>query len=312
MLKHFPITVVLVFFCLANYTSAQIAAGTAPSYPGTGKEYNDGHGGKVYLPLGDLSFADEIVSFMKGDPPATEATDPEKAKGRPDFDGMQGGFFSLGCKGTLVLQFRDNALVNIKGPDLYVFELGKYTEATELSVSKDGRSWIKVGRIEGGKAAVDIGDSVKQGEIFYYVKLADLGAACYDSWAGADIDAVAAIGSARRISLGSTVLFDVDQSTLKPEAKIMLDNIAEELNRDNQYEIVIEGHTDSTGTLARNKQLSANRSLAVKKYLYSKIRDKQTKISSVGYADMYPAAPNSTEAGRDRNRRVEILIIPKK
>lgn len=311
MLKLASVLLALAFFFSSIRAEAQSGANTESFQKQTGREYNDGHGGKVFLPLGDLSFADEVVSFVPGDPPATEAIDPAKAKGRPDFDGMQGGFFSLGCKGTLVLQFKDNALVNIKGPDLYVFELGKYTEATELSVSKDGRSWIKVGRIEGGKAAVDIGDSVKQGEIFYYVRLTDMGAACYDSWAGADIDAVAAIGSAKRISLGSTVLFDIAQSILKPEAKLVLDKIANDLNKDNRYEIVIEGHTDSTGTLAANKQLSASRAAAVKKYLYSRLSDKQTKISSFGYADKYPAASNSTEPGRDKNRRVEIILIPK-
>ena len=311
MLKHLPVVLIIAIFAIGGPLHSQTAGSTpAPKSP-TGKEYSDGHGGKVYLPLGELSFADEIVSSTKGDPPAVEATDPSKAKGRPDFDGAQGGFYSLGCGGTLILQFKDNALVNIKGPDLYIFELGKYTEATELSVSKDGKSWTRVGKIDGGKAAVDIGDSVKQGEIFFYVRLTDLGSACYDSWAGADIDAVAAIGSAKRISLGSTVLFDIDKAVLKGEAKTLLDKVADDINKDSRYTIVIEGHTDSTGTLAHNKQLSANRSLAVKKYLYSRLTDKNTKMKSFGYADMYPAAPNRTEAGRDKNRRVEIILIPK-
>ena len=309
MLKH--ISIILLSIISISLHAQTAGSNSAAAKPQTGREYPDGHGGKVYLPLGELSFADEVVSFTKGDPPAVEATDPQKAKGRPDYDGQQGGFLSLGCGGTLILQFKDNALINVKGPDLYVFELGRYTEATDLSVSKDGTNWIKVGRIEGGKAAVDIGDSVKQGEIFYYVRLTDLGTACYDSWAGADIDAVAAIGSAKRISLGSTVLFDVDKAVLKSEAKTLLDKVADDINNDNRYEIVIEGHTDSTGTLAHNKQLSANRSLAVKKYLYSKLTDKTAKMSSVGYADKYPAAPNRTEEGRDKNRRVEIILIPK-
>lgn len=292
--------------------SAGLYAQTAPAAKPAGKRYNDGHGGTVLLPLGDISFADEVVSFTPGDPPAIDiASNSSLSIGIPNFDGIQGGFCTLGCGGTLILQFKDNALVNIKGPDLFVFEMGKYIEPTNLSVSKDGINWIHVGKIDGAKAAVDIGDSVKPGDIFYFVKLTDMRTECSGSWPGADIDAVAAIGSAKRISLNSAVLFALNESVLKPEAKAALDKVAAEINTNGNYDIVIEGHTDSTGTRARNQPLSQQRANSVKKYLYSQLTNKQTKMISSGYADKFPAASNSTKEGQEKNRRVEIILVPR-
>jgi OOP family OmpA-OmpF porin len=310
---YFPLRIInaiLVLVFSYMLIGAAAAQNTVPVNPG--KTYKDGHGGTVTLPLGDLSFADEVVSFTRGNPEAVpQQPDSLLPVGTPDFNGMDGGFLTLGCGGSLVLQFKDNALVNIKGPDLYVFEMGKYIEPTDLSVSKDGIHWIVVGKINGAKAAVDIGDSVKAGEIFYFVKLTDLRTECTGSWPGADIDAVAAIGSAKRISLNSTVLFSFNESILKSDAKKALDKIAEDINKDQQFDIVVEGHTDSIGTKSYNQKLSETRAKAVRDYLYSKMKSKQQQLKSVGYADKYPAASNNTPAGQEKNRRVEIILVPK-
>ncbi len=278
----------------------------------TGKYYPDGHGGRVFLPLEDISFADEVISFDHGQPRAIpSASDSSQALGIPDYDSVNiKGFVSLGCKGSLVLHFKDNALVNIKGPDLYVFEVGKYIEATELSVSKDGRRWIKVGKIKGGKASVDIGDSVKPGEVFHYVRLTDLGDECRGNWPGADIDAVAAIGSGRHISLKSSVLFSFDKAVLKPEAVKEFEKVLSDLKISPGSELIIEGHTDSLGNSGYNEKLSVQRALSVKNYLAGKLNSPSYKILSFGYGAAYPIATNKTKEGQERNRRVEIIIVP--
>jgi len=61
---------------------------STPATPKEGKYYPDGHGGKVYFPLGDLSFADDVVLFKKGRPAASNPKDsiPTKALGAPDYD----------------------------------------------------------------------------------------------------------------------------------------------------------------------------------------------------------------------------------
>ena len=276
-----------------------------------GKKYPDGHGGTIYLPQGDISFADEVVEFKRGDPDAIEeACDSTLALGVADFAGVAENFTSLGCGGSLSLRFTDNALVNIPGPDLYVFEVGKFVETTQLYVSKDAKKWINVGQISGGVSSVDIGDSVKEGEVFHYVKLVDLKTDCTGSWPGADIDAVAAIGSGIQFTLNSAVLFDFDKSALLPEAKKELDKIVEQIKLQKPSKIVIEGHTDNIGVEQYNQTLSEKRAAAVKDYITSKLIPSKLKMKSIGYGSSLPTASNDTKQGQDKNRRVSIILIP--
>lgn len=100
-----------------------------------GQEYVDEKGHKVSIPLGDISFADEVVVFEKGKPAAPAGnSQPEQALGPPDHD-KKTNYVTLGCGGTLALRFTNNALVDVEGPDLYVFEIGPNIEPTELSTS---------------------------------------------------------------------------------------------------------------------------------------------------------------------------------
>lgn len=158
--------------------------------PEKGASYSDGHRGKVYLPMGDISFADEVVSFIEGDP-AYKDEAPWHALERPDRAAT-----ILGCGGVLTLQFIDNALRDIEGTDLYVFEVGPDVEPTFLSISKDGEEWIEIGKISGGRADIDISEFVVPGDLFHYVRLRDgKKSDCGGQYPGADIDAVGAIGS---------------------------------------------------------------------------------------------------------------------
>jgi len=281
------------------------------------KEYEDGRGGKVKLPLGDISFADKVIEYKIGNPaPIPENSKPNDAVGTPNFNQVEiSGFVSLGSGGELTLAFTDNALVNIDGPDLYIFEMGKYVEETFLYVSKDARKWINVGKISGGNALVDIGDSTKIGEIFTYVKLVDAKTVTKDkSWPGADIDAVAAIGSAKQLSLNALYLFNTNEAKIKPAAKSDLDKIVEELKANPKYDVVINGHTDSTGNKKLNKKLSLDRANAIKTYILTKAPALKAKIKfqTNGYAEEYPVATNNTPEGREKNRRVEVFFIPTK
>ncbi|CAN5496651.1 hypothetical protein BH10BAC1_BH10BAC1_07300 [soil metagenome] len=276
-----------------------------------GKKYPDGHGGFIFLPQGDISFADEVVEFKRGEPDAvSEACDSTLALGVCDFAGVASNFTSLGCGGTLTLRFTDNALINIPGPDLYVFEVGKFIETTQLFVSKDGKKWIDVGEISGGVSSVDIGDSVKIGEVFHYVKLQDLKFDCKGSWPGADIDAVAAIGSGAQINLNSAVLFEFDKAELLPKAKMELDKIVAQIQKDKASKIIIEGHTDNVGNEDYNAALSQRRANAVKAYILSKLPSYKSKSLSIGYGSTLPIASNDTKEGQDKNRRVSVILIP--
>ncbi|TND07422.1 MAG: OmpA/MotB [Bacteroidetes bacterium] len=294
-------TTFFILLCLPIFTSAQSLA----------KIYPDGHGGRVTIPLGDIAFADKIVRYFPGDPaPVASAMDSSLCRGIPDFDNGDGGFLTLGCGGSVILQFTNNALVNGPGNDLFVFELGKYVEKTRLSISRDGKNWIDVGDIEGGNTAVDISKAAKPGEVFNYVRLTDLRSDCKGSWPGADIDAVAAVGSGRQYTLNTEVLFDPDQAVIKSAAKPSLDSLIASINAMPVSQVVISGHTDSLGTDAHNKDLSSRRAKAVNAYIKARVTDKTVTFYNFGYGEMYPVAPNLTDEGRKRNRRVEVVVVP--
>ncbi len=181
-----------------------------------GMTYFGNRGKAVYLPLGKFSFADRVIAV---DHPENKNT-ASFSLGEPDAykTGMSSlmNVHSMGLKGSLVVKFEDNALVDVNGPDLYIFELGQI-EPTDLDISKDGKTWISVGEISGGVAEVDIHDFVKRDELYYYVRLTDLETS--SGIPGADVDAIAAIGSAVRLNLDSQVLFDTGKSELKTRRK---------------------------------------------------------------------------------------------
>ncbi len=279
------------------------------------KDYPDSRGKLVHFPEGDLSFADEIVEFDKGDPGAAAPfMDPKNMLGPPDYkygtNDSRPVALTLGCGGQVTFRFTNNALVDVKGPDLYVFEVGEDEEACELSISEDGRKWIDIGKTSGATSAVDIGPHIIPGEIFHYVRLRDLRSHCEGDYPGADIDAVGAIGSALKLSMQSSVVFDYKDSTVKAGARNELHEIAQILKQHANARLIIEGHTDSIGGDEYNQKLSEARAEAVKDFLVTDEKLTNLKIETKGYGKTRPLAPNTTDEGREKNRRVEIIVMP--
>ena len=108
------------------------------------------------------------------------------------------------------------------------------------------------------------------------------------------------------ITLGD-VLFEVDKAELKPGAMRSLNQLASALREDTNASIRIEGHTDSTGSRPHNMELSRERADSVKSYLISNNVD-PARITTRGMGPDYPVASNNTAAGRQQNRRVEVII----
>jgi len=105
----------------------------------------------------------------------------------------------------------------------------------------------------------------------------------------------------------SDVLFDTGQATLKPGADRALDRLAQFLKDSSGTDVLIEGHTDSVGTDDYNLALSQRRAQAVADALSS--RGVATdRVQTKGLGKAYPVASNDTQAGRQQNRRVEIVF----
>lgn len=102
--------------------------------------------------------------------------------------------------------------------------------------------------------------------------------------------------------------FETGKAVIKPTSYPALDGLLALLNKKPEFKVLIEGHTDNTGSESLNNKLSQERAGAVKKYLIQKgIED--ARIISVGYGPSRPVADNSTPEGRAKNRRVEFTII---
>ena len=108
------------------------------------------------------------------------------------------------------------------------------------------------------------------------------------------------------VTLGD-VLFDTGAATLKPGADLSLDRLATYLKAHPQTKVSIEGHTDSRGSEEYNEELSKRRADAVAKALVVRGVSADA-LSAVGRGKGYPVATNDTDAGRQQNRRVEIVF----
>lgn len=104
-----------------------------------------------------------------------------------------------------------------------------------------------------------------------------------------------------------TILFDVNKSVVKTQAEFILDNIAKIMNENDDFNFIIEGHTDNTGVAEHNLQLSQERADAIKAYLIRK-GVKSKRLEAKGYGQTRPIESNDTERGREINRRVEINV----
>ena len=108
------------------------------------------------------------------------------------------------------------------------------------------------------------------------------------------------------ITLDSGVLFDVDKYDVRPEAEEVLKNLAIVLKEMDVKNFEIDGHTDSDGSDEYNQVLSEKRANSVKNFLVS--QGVTAEITTKGYGESKPVASNDTAEGKQKNRRVEIII----
>ena len=109
------------------------------------------------------------------------------------------------------------------------------------------------------------------------------------------------------VRFDSDILFDVDSSTLSWTSRDELDQFADVMNRYPKTAILVQGHTDSTGSDSYNQRLSERRADAVVERL-SVGGVAGDRMAAVGYGERHPVADNATDWGRAQNRRVNILV----
>jgi outer membrane protein OmpA-like peptidoglycan-associated protein len=109
------------------------------------------------------------------------------------------------------------------------------------------------------------------------------------------------------VQFESDILFDVDSAVVRGDGRSVLEDMSEVLREYDKTAVVVQGHTDSTGSDEHNQDLSERRAESVAREL----RDRGVsgeRLSPMGMGEGYPVASNSSESGRQLNRRVEILL----
>jgi outer membrane protein OmpA-like peptidoglycan-associated protein len=115
------------------------------------------------------------------------------------------------------------------------------------------------------------------------------------------------VGEGIKITFDSGILFDVNKAELKQASRTNLTKLAAILNKYPDTDILLEGHTDSTGSEEWNLELSKLRSQSVANYLAGQ-KVMETRFTTMGYGESQPIATNDTKDGRAANRRVEVAI----
>ncbi|MGH8030611.1 MAG: OmpA family protein [Arenimonas sp.] len=114
------------------------------------------------------------------------------------------------------------------------------------------------------------------------------------------------------IALDASVLFDTGKAMIKPEARQTLHEAAERIRKFTGAAVLVTGHTDNIGSDASNQALSEQRAMAVKDHLVREEGIAGDALATQGFGSTQPVADNGTDAGRSRNRRVDVVIDPRK
>lgn len=104
------------------------------------------------------------------------------------------------------------------------------------------------------------------------------------------------------------IFFDTDKATIKPESSAALKAISDYLNQNKSTKVFIVGHTDTSGDYSHNVDLSGQRAKAVTDALIAAYKIDRNRLRAVGVGPVAPAGSNSTEEGKAKNRRVEMVL----
>ena len=195
------------------------------------------------------------------------------------------------CTGKSALQVRRNAEQALRAAG-YGLDFSGYDVPEHYVTAHKGPQWVAVVASEmSGDSAYDVTTVLT--EAMHQEMTSDASA-----WA-AEINQT---GHAAVYGIE----FDTGKATLKPESEKVLGEVLSLLQAQPDWKMKIEGHTDSTGTRAGNQTLSQQRAAAVVAWL-AQNGIPRARLTAAGLGDSKPIADNSSEQGRARNRRVELV-----
>lgn len=204
--------------------------------------------------------------------------------------------YDKGGKGKSPLQIiknYENAVVNNGGKMIYknTNALDADLEASYHLTTKDKEYWVRVANLGGTPNDVE----------HYTLYILEMEPMKQEVKASEMFEALNKEGS-----VALYINFETGKSDIKPESLPIIEQIVEMLKQNPNLKVSVEGHTDNIGSEKSNQTLSENRAKSVMDALMAKGIDK-SRLSYKGWGATKPIADNSTEEGRAKNRRVEIV-----
>lgn len=130
-----------------------------------------------------------------------------------------------------------------------------------------------------------------------------------EALAASEAATVSREGNLLAVTFKGDITFDTNSTAVKPGLQSEIKRVAVILNQYPKTLVRVEGHTDSVGSNDYNMDLSQRRAFSIERLLVQR-GIAENRIESIGFGESKPVATNSTEAGRQKNRRVEIRIAP--
>ncbi|MGZ5475794.1 MAG: OmpA family protein [Thermoanaerobaculia bacterium] len=159
-----------------------------------------------------------------------------------------------------------------------------------LKIAKQGQEiWIAVATYNGGRD--------------YHLWIVEKGELAQEVTANDLLDALNREGH-----VALYIQFDTGKATIRQESRSTIDQVGDMLRQNPKLALRIEGHTDNVGSDAANKTLSEQRAAAVRQALVT-AGIEAARLTSVGFGETKPVAENTTEEGRAKNRRVELVKV---
>ncbi len=273
-------------------------------------------GNKMWtIPLGKFSFADTVILYEPSpDTGHNNHSTPEMAINAPAAqEPEKNNFVSLRRGGYLIVKFTDNVLINGKGHDLLV--IGKEGKLKEVLVwiSADGVIYHFAGMVSTDNPALDIQSAAVNSPFFKYIRLRDNPDQYTqdETVTGAQIDAVAALNSAIRLSFPLDSIFSGLTAKLQPSALNKFSGAIDIINQIEFPVVVIEVHTDNAGTRDFLRSRSQAQADALADLFFDNIENPYIIYQPIGRGTSENIAPNNTEEEKLKNRRIIIYIHTK-
>jgi len=189
-------------------------------------------------------------------------------------------------------------------------DMSERQKGTAIGAGAGAAAGAAIGSVTGGSAGTGAAIGGVLGAVagnLWSKRQEDRRKAMEQATQGTNVEVTRTQDNQLKINIPNDISFDVGSAAIKPQLRAVLDPFVSSLQGDPSAQITIVGHTDSTGSDALNNKLSIERADSVRDYIVTR-GVAAGRVATAGRGDREPIADNNTDAGRAKNRRVEIFL----